>query len=78
MINPFEQLIHAKKVVVAPERVVIKGSQASIRGLSTLPDGRLLVRGEIDGVRTILYRGSDLFEACCVRKSWENQNDRKG
>lgn len=76
--NPFEQLIHANRVMRTPELPVIKEKQATVRGISTLPDGRLQVRGEIDGVRITLYRGSDLFEACCARKSWENQNVRKG
>lgn len=26
------------------------------------------------GTRTHLYSGKDFFEACCIRKSWENKN----
>ena len=33
---------------------------------------RWRARCYIDGKRTILYSGPDLFEAACARKSWEN------
>lgn len=29
--------------------------------------------GNSAGTQIILYRGTDFFEACCVRKSWENR-----
>lgn len=31
---------------------------------------------QIDKIRKQLYHGKDFFEACCARKSWENQHHK--
>lgn len=49
-------------------------SSTGIRGVAY--ENRRGYKTEVkkDGIREVLYRGPDFFEACCARKSWESRN----
>lgn len=51
-------------------------SSTGIRGVSKEKYyQRFKVEVKVQGIRYVLYRGPDFFEACCARKSFENQRD---
>lgn len=50
-------------------------SSTGIRGVAYEKFGnRFKVEVKRHGIRQVLYRGSDFFEACCAKKSWEARN----
>lgn len=50
-------------------------SSTGIRGVAYEQFGnRFKVEVKRHGIRQVLYRGPDFFEACCAKKSWEARN----
>lgn len=52
-----------------------ENSKLGISGVTCRKRGKLLYTARINvkGVEKHLYEGENFFEACCVRKSWENR-----
>lgn len=60
------------------QRLNTRPRPTSLTGISGvwLKRGRWEARGKFEGISTRLYYGSDFFEACCARKSWENRHGK--
>ena len=48
-----------------------KTNTSGCSGVSQKTNTTWVARATVRRKRTILYQGSDFFEACCARKSWE-------